>query len=124
MCGAVECFYCCYYALAVRLFILWIYFSLFFFFFLMIRQPPRATRTATLFPYTTLFRSRGTEQTVVVVLGHARDKLLPAHKSGLGFPRLERPGEVFVDRPLVIRKLVHAAKAEGFWQEAPDIGVS
>src|SRR3546814_5181807 len=67
---------------------------------------------------------RGTEQTVVVVLGHARDKLLPAHKSGLGFPRLERPGEVFVDRPLIIRKLVHAAKAEGFWQEAPDIGVS
>src|SRR3546814_8718963 len=66
---------------------------------------------------------RGTEQTVVVVLGHARDKLLPAHKSGLGFPRLERPGEVFVDRPLIIRKLVHAAKAEGFWQEAPDIGV-
>src|SRR3546814_18577497 len=67
---------------------------------------------------------RGTEQTVVVVLGHARDKLLPAHKSGLGFPRLERPGEVFVDRPLIIRKLVQAAKAEGFWQEAPDIGVS
>src|SRR3546814_20633783 len=26
-------------------------------FFLMIRRPPRATRTATLFPYTTLFRS-------------------------------------------------------------------
>src|SRR3546814_12598485 len=28
-----------------------------FFFFLMIRRPPRSTRTATLFPYTTLFRS-------------------------------------------------------------------
>src|SRR3546814_11912912 len=28
------------------------------FFFLMIRRPPRSTRTATLFPYTTLFRSR------------------------------------------------------------------
>src|SRR3546814_8737035 len=27
-------------------------------FFLMIRQPPRSTRTDTLFPYTTLFRSR------------------------------------------------------------------
>src|SRR3546814_9047438 len=27
-------------------------------FFLMIRRPPRATRTDTLFPYTTLFRSR------------------------------------------------------------------
>src|SRR3546814_6208536 len=30
-----------------------------FFFFLMIRRPPRSTRTDTLFPYTTLFRSRG-----------------------------------------------------------------
>src|SRR3546814_11548741 len=29
-----------------------------FFFFLMIRRPPRSTRTDTLFPYTTLFRSR------------------------------------------------------------------
>src|SRR3546814_4789912 len=28
------------------------------FFFLMIRRPPRSTRTDTLFPYTTLFRSR------------------------------------------------------------------
>src|SRR3546814_13912937 len=32
-----------------------LYFS--FFFFLMIRRPPRSTRTDTLFPYTTLFRS-------------------------------------------------------------------
>src|SRR3546814_2152106 len=30
-----------------------------FFFFLMIRRPPRSTRTDTLFPYTTLFRSFG-----------------------------------------------------------------
>src|SRR6188472_4736128 len=29
-----------------------------FFFFLMIRRPPRSTRETTLFPYTTLFRSR------------------------------------------------------------------
>src|SRR3546814_3268634 len=32
-------------------------FCLWFFFFLMIRRPPRSTRTDTLFPYTTLFRS-------------------------------------------------------------------
>src|SRR3546814_20997139 len=35
---------------------------LFVFFFLMLRRPPRSTRTDTLFPYTTLFRS---PQTVV-----------------------------------------------------------
>src|SRR6188472_2323825 len=29
-----------------------------FFFFLMMRRPPRSTRETTLFPYTTLFRSR------------------------------------------------------------------
>src|SRR3546814_2057663 len=32
---------------------------LMFDFFLMIRRPPRSTRTDTLFPYTTLFRSHG-----------------------------------------------------------------
>src|SRR3546814_8637863 len=31
---------------------------IFVFFFLMIRRPPRSTRTDTLFPYTTLFRSK------------------------------------------------------------------
>src|SRR5216110_1230298 len=33
-------------------------FIFFFFFFLMIRRPPRSTQAHTLFPYTTLFRSR------------------------------------------------------------------
>src|SRR3546814_16991961 len=33
-------------------------FFLLFLFFLMIRRPPRSTRTDTLFPYTTLFRSQ------------------------------------------------------------------
>src|SRR3546814_20264022 len=32
-------------------------FVMFVFFFLMTRRPPRSTRTDTLFPYTTLFRS-------------------------------------------------------------------
>src|SRR3546814_13801962 len=32
--------------------------SVFIFFFLTVRRPPRSTRTATLFPYTTLFLSR------------------------------------------------------------------
>src|SRR3546814_20303240 len=34
------------------------YLSLVLFVFLMIRRPPRSTRTDTLFPYSTLFRSR------------------------------------------------------------------
>src|SRR3546814_14909441 len=31
------------------------------FFFLLLPRPPRSTRTDTLFPYTTLFRSRGAD---------------------------------------------------------------
>src|SRR3546814_50767 len=41
-----------------------------FFFFLMIRRPPRSTRTYTLLPYTTLFRS-GTGTTSVTTPGTA-----------------------------------------------------
>src|SRR3546814_18897712 len=36
---------------------LWLSFRYPFFVFLMLRRPPRSTRTDTLFPYTTLFRS-------------------------------------------------------------------
>src|SRR3546814_12337220 len=39
-------------------FVFFLSFSSFYFLFLMIRRPPRSTRTDTLFPYTTLFRSR------------------------------------------------------------------
>src|SRR3546814_20509665 len=39
------------------------------FFFLMIRRPPRSTRTDTLFPYTTLFRSDGAEELALAVKG-------------------------------------------------------
>src|SRR3546814_3347426 len=37
----------------------WICYYCLMFFFLMIRRQPRSTRTDTLFPYTTLFRSKG-----------------------------------------------------------------
>src|SRR3546814_11913376 len=46
-------------------------------FFLMIRRPPRSTRTDTLFPYTTLFRSQLVDQVArvarrIVHRGHRR----------------------------------------------------
>src|SRR3546814_6477711 len=40
-------------------------------FFLMIRRPPRSTRTDTLFPYTTLFRSDGLIPVAAGAGGHA-----------------------------------------------------
>src|SRR3546814_9734407 len=51
----------------------------FYFFFVMIRRPPRSTRTDTLFPYTTLFRSLGA--------GRPRGHCLQSHprqSAGLG----------------------------------------
>src|SRR3546814_14711100 len=40
------------------------------------RRPPRSTRTATLFPYTTLFRSVLTRRAYAVELRHDRRKLV------------------------------------------------
>src|SRR3546814_12573153 len=62
------------------------------FFFLMIRRPPRSTRTDTLFPYTTLFRSGefpALEEHVVEapVLGGQRRGI--AHFAGPGHKRSE-----------------------------------
>src|SRR3546814_12058719 len=45
------------------------------FFFSMIRRTPGSTRTDTLFPYTTLFRSRQLGIAGVVIDGAARDSL-------------------------------------------------
>src|SRR3546814_379506 len=55
------CSYCFSYTIYFFLcfFAMLFYSHFFFFFFLMIRRPPRSTRTDTLFPYTTLFRSSG-----------------------------------------------------------------
>src|SRR3546814_12770772 len=49
--------------------VLFLMFSLFLFFFLMIRRPPRSTRTDTLFPYTTLFRSHSSAREVFEAAG-------------------------------------------------------
>src|SRR3546814_15983718 len=48
------------------------------FFLLMIRRPPRSTRTDTLFPYTTLFRSEKYEQYTLCIsarVPHRRTRL-------------------------------------------------
>src|SRR3546814_3663723 len=67
---------------------------LLFLFFLMIRRPPRSTRTDTLFPYTTLFRSEMLalrRVTVTEIAGRLwRSKLIGY---GRGWIRiLDRPG--------------------------------
>src|SRR6266513_4195156 len=63
-----------------------LYFFFFFFFFLMIRRPPRST----LFPYTTLFRSR--RGPCQYLRWDGRRSLRRAHR-GRGPCRIARPGE-------------------------------
>src|SRR3546814_5417958 len=56
-------------------------------FFVMRRRPPRSTRTDTLFPYTTLFRS-------FLLLPHSRPQRLP-----LPFSHRKRRGAIMNGRP-------------------------
>src|SRR3546814_12458492 len=91
--------YCVFYHLCISFFVMFVHtvvlillfilfhcsflsFHIFFFFFLMIRRPPRSTRTDTLFPYTTLFRSvaaanlatlfPGDDEVAIVIHRHRR----------------------------------------------------
>src|SRR3546814_14995019 len=72
------------------------------FFFLMIRRPPRSTRTDTLFPYTTLFRSLPWEvaQRLVIACA-ARTTNHPAKRRALR-------GDVF--RVLGVHRLIEGAR--------------
>src|SRR3546814_13262001 len=54
------------------------------FFFLLIRRPPRSTRTDTLFPYTTLFRSDTGRYRRIAIVGCAPR---PAPEGGRGSRR-------------------------------------
>src|SRR3546814_3473572 len=75
-----------------------------FFFFVMIRRPPRSTRTDTLFPYTTLFRSDDAREDLVEHLVEAVEQALVLH--------VDRAGQVI---ELIGAAVDHLA-VEGFEQ--------
>src|SRR3546814_7035005 len=63
----------------------------FYFFFLMIRRPPRSTRTDTLFPYTTLFRSSEAGEPVKIAEDEAQKQQAPGAAEYVpSQPRIER----------------------------------
>src|SRR3546814_12755992 len=62
------------------------------FFFLMIRRPPRSTRTDTLFPYTTLFRSNRVQHNVPYILSAP----VQADKTGAAIAALKTPMKEFL----------------------------
>src|SRR3546814_3772792 len=65
----------------------------FVFFFLMIRRPPRSTRTDTLFPYTTLFRSAVAEAAQEFALDERQVAALNDLRRRLAERRESRRGE-------------------------------
>src|SRR3546814_8082081 len=69
-----------------------------FVFFLMIRRPPRSTRTDTLFPYTTLFRSDG---------------LLASRRSLRAYPALSAKGRARRRDVRAARSLRHRRRGGG-----------
>src|SRR3546814_8825314 len=71
-----------------------------YFFFLMIRRPPRATRTDTLFPYTTLFRTirQSTKDGVPFAKYMSDNGMIPGIKVDKGTHALAGfPGEVVTE---------------------------
>src|SRR3546814_5929023 len=67
------------------------------FFFLMIRRPPSSTRTDTLFPYTTLFRSVHVVEEFAALLGRPRRRNGAhdiARRDNIGKAAEARSGEV------------------------------
>src|SRR3546814_14532950 len=74
---------------------------IFLFFFLMIRRPPRSTRTDTLFPYTTLFRSAEGAGAIFPRPAHPPDRLpLAAPRGREVRSRLDQARKYRGERPL------------------------
>src|SRR3546814_2006371 len=61
-------------------------------FFLMIRRPPRSTRTDTLFPYTTLFRSSASHQERLTMRNQQDVASMSCPVDGTGLVMSERQG--------------------------------
>src|SRR3546814_11751983 len=76
-----------------------------FLFFLMIRRPPRSTRTDTLFPYTTLFRSADARERRRVAAGAPRACRRREVGAGLALRRVGNRHEKAVEVALVGRAL-------------------
>src|SRR3546814_16841747 len=82
------------------------------FFFLMIRRPPRSTRTDTLFPYTTLFRSPrlaqvhrpGNTKPASGTIVHRREEALGVVPEDRGGDRSCRREIIFQARIVIVRR--------------------
>src|SRR3546814_18089899 len=89
------------------------------FFFLMIRRPPRPTRTDTLFPYTTLFRSLRRSPALVNVVNEGSTTM---EKIAL-VTGAQRP-EVVAYARMLARQGQHIVPASTEWAKAVDAALT
>src|SRR3546814_18420986 len=105
------------------------------FFFLMIRLPPRATRTDTLFPYTTLVRSIGSPMFQKAELTMPNGKTLTINAKNNSDANIYLQSVAIGGKPLTKTYFTHSALSEGgtvdfvmgakpnqTWGTAPEIG--
>src|SRR3546814_3955187 len=80
----------------------------------MIRRPPRSTRTDTLFPYTTLFRSDDLVLLCQVLADTDRDGFLPAveMREASDFAGLDLPVEAFLEFADHLRSEEHTSELQ------------
>src|SRR3546814_2944132 len=76
-------------------------------FFLMIRRPPRSTRTYTLFPYTTLFRSAVFTLMFPCIQGYSKDST-----HGSRFDQTGMPLNSITTNPLNFRSEEHTSELQ------------
>src|SRR3546814_18666742 len=101
------------------LYVVTVYLDLIFtFFFLMLRRPPRSTRTDTLFPYTTLFRSQAAHHRRTGLCAALQDRRrtvvradLPALRTRLHLHH-QQPALRRMDRNLRIRSEEHTSELQ------------
>src|SRR3546814_4589181 len=87
------------------------------FFFLMIRRPPRSTRTDTLFPYTTLFRSARNRIKFA-------DAVVAVQYAARIFPRDRRAGFDLRPRHLAALALAEGALGHEIIDAAEPLGIA
>src|SRR3546814_15423392 len=95
------------------------------FVFLMIQRPPRSTRTDTLFPYTTLFRSPEA-RTIFLGLDQARDELLYSSVKGKNPFKDQRVRQAFyqaIDIEAIKDKIMRGASTPTNLMFAPQIKI-
>src|SRR3546814_7152899 len=79
----------------------------------MIRRPPRSTRTDTLFPYTTLFRSQAKDEEDLFIIPYRRHRRNHLDDLGINMAHLMLPWRVSVGSGQAFSRYESAAYGPG-----------